>query len=313
MKKSKTKEEFINDANLKHCNKYNYNKVVYKNNKEKIIITCPIHGDFLQRPDKHLQGNGCPYCQNNTHKTKEEFVEESQKAHGDKYDYSKVNYVNNHTKVCIICPEHGEFWQIPKNHIYRKHGCPKCASDKNGKRCRLTTEEFIHKAKEIHGEKYDYSKIDYINMKSKVSIICPEHGEFFQTPSHHIIMKCGCPKCNRSHLEEETENILTENNIQFNYQKRFKWLGRQSLDFYLPEYNIAIECQGEQHFKPKDFFGGEEEFERRIHLDRQKKELCNKHNVKLIYYTDFMGCDENNIKTAKELIETIFNKKDLDK
>ena len=311
MGKRKTKEDFIKEANLKHCNKYNYNKVEYKNNKIKIIITCPIHGDFLQRPDKHLQGNGCPYCQNNINKTTNEFINEAIQVHGDKYDYSKVEYINNKTKVCIICPEHGEFWQIPKNHIHRGQGCPKCANIATGNRCKLNKLSFINKANQIHNYKYDYSKIDYVNMKSKILIICPEHGEFWQIPTHHISMKCGCPKCNRSHLEEKIERVLIENNINFEYQKRFKWLNRQSLDFYLPEYNIAIECQGEQHFKSIDYFGGKSRFQKQLKLDKQKKELCDKNNINLLYYTDFNKSDKDIIKTIDELLNIILKKKDL--
>ena len=311
MGKRKTKEEFIKEANLKHCHKYNYNKIDYKNNKIKIIINCPIHGDFLQRPDKHLQGNGCPYCQKNINKTTLDFIKESKEVHGEKYDYSKVEYINNKTKVCIICKEHGEFWQLPKNHIHRKQGCPKCANIAVGKRCKLTKLSFIDKANQVHNYKYDYSKVEYVNMKCKIQIICPEHGEFWQIPTHHITMKCGCPKCNRSHLEEKIENFLTENNIKFEYQKKFKWLNRQSLDFYLPEYNIAIECQGEQHFKAIDYFGGNNRFQKQLKLDKKKKELCIKNNINLLYYTNFDKSNKDNIKTIDDLLKIILSKKDL--
>ena len=311
MGKNKTKNEFVEDANLKHSYKYNYDKVDYKTNKDKVLIICPEHGGFMQRPDKHLQGNGCPYCQNNIHKTFDEFIKQSKEVHGDKYDYSKVKYVNNKTKVCIICPEHGEFWQLPKNHIHRKQGCPKCANVATSERCRLTTEDFIIKAKEIHDDKYDYSKVNYLNMKTKVLIVCNVHGEFWQTPTHHITMKCGCPKCNRSHLEYEVENLLYQNNVKFEYQKRFKWLGKQSLDFYLPEYNIAIECQGRQHFESVDYFGGEDRFQKQLELDKLKKLLCDKNNINLIYYTDFIDANQDMIKTKEKLIKTIFKKKDL--
>ena len=308
MGKRKTKEDFIKEANLKHCNKYNYNKVEYKNNKIKIIITCPIHGDFLQRPDKHLQGNGCPYCQNNINKTTNEFINEAIQVHGDKYDYSKVEYINNKTKVCIICPEHGEFWQIPKNHIHRGQGCPICANIATGNRCKLNKLSFINKANQIHNYKYDYSKIDYVNMKSKILIICPEHGEFWQIPTHHISMKCGCPKCNRSHLEEKIERVLIENNINFEYQKRFKWLNRQSLDFYLPEYNIGIECQGIQHFKPVDFFGGLKGFAIQLERDDKKNNKCNENNIQIFYYSD-KQYNEEIITNKQVLIEKILKYK----
>lgn len=106
--------------------------------------------------------------------------------HGNKYDYSKVNYVNTKEKVCIICPTHGEFWQRPNGHL-NGLGCDKC-----GKTYSYTTEEFIEKAKQIHGNKYDYSKVKYINAQTKVCIICPIHGEFWQTPYKHLNLKEGC-------------------------------------------------------------------------------------------------------------------------
>ena len=153
------------------------------------------------------------------------------------------------------------------------------------------TIEFITKAKEIHGDKYDYSKVEYINCDTKVCIICLEHGEFWQTPSSHLDGK-GCPICNESHLERDFRVFLQENNIQFEYQKRFNWLGRQSLDFYLPEYNIAIECQGEQHFTSVEHFGGENNYEKVILNDLKKKKLCEENGIKLLYYTNYK-CEES--------------------
>ena len=107
-------------------------------------------------------------------KTKDEFIKEATEKHEGKYDYSKVDYVNNKTKVCIICPEHehGEFWQTPNSHL-QGVGCPKCSGNYTP-----TKEEWIAKACEIHGDKYNYSKVNYVNCMSKVCILCKEHGEF---------------------------------------------------------------------------------------------------------------------------------------
>lgn len=126
--------------------------------------------------------------------TKEEFIDRARETHGDKYDYSKVEYVNCKTKVCIICPEHGEFWQTPDNH-YRGQDCPKCTGKKRwDSRGRLTTENFIERARRVHGNKYDYSKVDYNGSNKKVCIICHKHGKFWQTPNAHLNGN-GCPKC----------------------------------------------------------------------------------------------------------------------
>ena len=126
-------------------------------------------------------------------KTTKGFVEEARIVHDDKYDYSKVEYISSKTKVCIICPEHGEFWQEPSSHL-RGRGCPVCRYIKSSNKVRMTQNEFIERATEIHKGKYDYSKVEYKNTDTKVTIICPIHGEFKQTPHHHL-KGIGCAIC----------------------------------------------------------------------------------------------------------------------
>ena len=186
--RGQTIEDFLKKAKEVHGDKYDYSKVKYVNQSTKLCIICPQHGEFWQKPLDHLNGKGCPKCGGRVQLTTEEFIKKAREIHGDKYDYSRTEYVNAKTAVCIICPIHGEFWQMPYNHLSGK-GCLKC-----GGRNQLTTEEFICKAKEIHGDKYDYSKVKYVNITTKVCIICPKHGEFWQRPSHHLIGK-GCRKC----------------------------------------------------------------------------------------------------------------------
>jgi hypothetical protein len=147
----------------------------------------------------------------------------------------------------------------------------------------LTTEEFINAAKKIHGDKYDYSHVSYINSSTKVCIICPKHGEFWQNPYHHLNGE-GCPKCNYSKLEEKIEKILKEEKIDFIPQKKFNWLGRQSLDFYIPKYNVGIECQGSQHFLKKHFTESLDILQKR---DSMKKELCEKKWSKFTLFFKF--------------------------
>lgn len=286
MKKSISTEEFIGKTKQVHGDKYDYSKTEFVNGRTKVCIICPIHGEFWQLPYDHLYGRGCFKCRNVKHVTTEEFIEKARKVHSDKYDYSKVDYVKAITKVCIICPEHGEFWQRPNDHL-NGCNCPKCADKGNGKNGNLIIEEFVRKARKVHGDKYDYSKVEYKNNKTKICIICPIHGEFWQRPDMHLHCKQGCPKCasvhniSESRLFGELENEIT--NIE--YQKRFKWLGKQSLDFYLPDYNIAIEYQGEQHFKPVVIFGGDKEFKKTVERDIKKKNLCEKHGIELLYFT----------------------------
>ena len=125
-------------------------------------------------------------------KTKK-FIEKAIKIHGDKYDYSKVEYIKAHDKVIIICKEHGEFQVRANNHLIGIK-CKNCSIIKNSNKNRKTLNEFINKAIEIHGNKYDYSKVDYINIDTKIIILCKLHGEFEQIPYSHLSGN-NCPKC----------------------------------------------------------------------------------------------------------------------
>ena len=291
---SPTTEEWIVSARKVHGDKYDYNKVEYNGAFTKVCIICPEHdhGEFWQIPNAHINGHGCPKCANEAkgeycRLSKEDFIKKAHKVHGGKYYYDKVDYVNNNTKVCIICHKHGEFWQRPADHK-RGIACPKCKGEDLAERYRLSKEEFIKKANEAHEAKYNYGKVKYENNHTKVCIICPEHEEFWQTPSNHL-QGAGCPKCNLSHLERSVMSYLDDIGITYDYQKRFNWLGRQSLDFYLPDYKICIECQGEQHFFPVDFANkGIEwackEFDKTVSRDKKKKKLCEKHGIKLLYF-----------------------------
>lgn len=215
-----------------------------------------------------------------------EFIEKANAKHDKKYDYSKVNYVGTFQKVCIICPEHGEFWIKPDNHFHGQ-GCPVCRYIKSSSALRKKTDKVIDDFRSVHGNKYDYSKVEYVNNKTKVCIICPEHGEFWQKPDNHMNGK-GCPFCSKSKLEASTKQYLIEHGILFEEQKEFEWLKYKKsmkLDFYLPEYNVAIECQGIQHFKPFAFFGGDDGLMYNNEKDKTKLEQCLKNGVQLLYYS----------------------------
>lgn len=229
--KLQSKENWVIKACKTHGDKYDYSKVEYKGWKDKVCIICPEHGEFWQRPSEHIRKNkpsGCPQCgkiyaQTYSLKTTEQFIKDSISVHGNKYDYSKVEYINAKTKVCIICPEHGEFWQTPNQH-QQGSGCPKCAG------LRITTEEWIKKAKEIHGNKYDYSKVEYRGSKEKVCIICPEHREFWQIPNNHL-NGVGCYECWKK------ENFWTYEKC-YNMAKQYLF----KIDFFLEKtqaYNKA--------------------------------------------------------------------------
>ena len=192
MSKKNTTEYFIKKAKEIHGDKYDYSKVEYVNNKTLVTIICKKHGCFSQRADKHLMGQGCPFCSGTMKGTSETFISKSKSVHGDKYDYSKVQYINSEENVCIICPEHGEFWQTPHNHLKGK-GCPICSKAKT-KHKKFTKESFIEESVKVHGDKYDYSKSNYVDMNTKTCIICKKHGEFWQTPFLHL-KGSGCKLC----------------------------------------------------------------------------------------------------------------------
>lgn len=218
--KRKTTDEFIEDAKRIHQDTYDYSKVAYINNQTKIIIICKVHGQFLQAPSHHLLGKNCALCKGNKKKTTQEFIEDSKKIHKDTYDYSKVKYINNQTKVIITCLEHGDFLQCPSSHIYKKSGCPICATKHRINKVKKTQEEFIEQANTIHKNKYIYSKVEYINSLKKVTILCKIHGAFFQNPSNHLEGK-GCRKCSINKLatnkRKTKEKFIKEaNNIHKN-------------------------------------------------------------------------------------------------
>jgi hypothetical protein len=203
--KSLNLSEFIKRSNKIHGNKYDYSEVKYINNYTKVIINCLIHGKFTQKPYSHLNGSGCNKCNINNRKTNViNFIKKANILFNNKYDYSLVEYKTALLKVIILCPIHGEFLKTPNKHISRCQGCPKCAIEKRNelkrgisikyKGKKISNQDFIKKAFEIHSEKYDYSLIKYISSKIKIDIVCKLHGIFKQAPDKHLSGN-GCPKC----------------------------------------------------------------------------------------------------------------------
>ena len=370
MSRKLTTKDFIEKAKNIHGDKYDYSKVIYNGNKQKICIICPIHGEFWQRPNDHLNGNGCPKCSGRQRNTTDEFITKANYVHnhffsykhteykganqkvvvtcpihgdfsvkannhllgyncpscsksgikhniallpkngnntkkispdtvisrihvlfGEKYNTDKINYINNSTKIELYCNEydcygiqHGSF-KITPSHLFMGQGCPKC-----GKNYKLTTEEFIQRCKIIHDNFYDYPKTEYKSTHRNVTITCPIHGDFKQSPANHLRGQ-GCPKCDVSLLENEIAQILTENKINYIQQATFPWLKYEKnlfLDFYLPDFNIAIECQGEQHFRPIPFstkINADDLFQLNSNRDIAKHDLCQEHGINILYYS----------------------------
>lgn len=279
--KKVTQEEFLNRIKDIHGDAYDYSLVSYKNMHSDIDIICPIHGIFTQKAYKHLQGRRCPQCFGTHKKTKEEFIEEARKVHGDKFDYANVEYRTCEDNVEIKCKTCGTvFFQKPYSHLQGK-GCGFCNGGKQ-----LTTEQFVQKAKMVHGDDYDYSEVDYKNNSTKVRIVCKIHGAFLQAPNDHLDGS-GCPVCRESRLEVMTRLKLEEKGLKYVSKYKTDWLGQQHLDFFLPDLNVGVECQGIQHFKPVKMFGGELQLKKQVELDLKKKRLCEEHNVELVYLSSF--------------------------
>lgn len=213
-------------------------------------------------------------------KTIYQFIKESNKIHKNTYDYSHCVYINSRINIKIICKKHGEFYQTPDNHLHGK-GCPKCGHIKTNNKNTQQQTDFIKKAKKVHNNFYNYDKVKYNKSIEKICIICPEHGEFWQTPHNHLNGMNGCPKCKSSKGEKQVEQWFKEHNINFIPQKRFiKCRNKNPLpfDFYLPEHNTCIEFDGEQHFNKKSKYYSE----KLLKNDNIKNIFCNINNIKLI-------------------------------
>ena len=273
----------------------------------KVCIICPIHGEFEQIPNNHINAKkGCSKCgvikrwEKRDRMSTNKFIQIASELHKNedgtpKYDYSKVNCTTVKDFVKIICPIHGEFIQQVTKHLDRMQGCPKCGIVQRSKKRKFTKEEFIKKASELHKNedgtpKYDYSKFVYYNSMTKSTIICPIHGEFEKTPNKHIIMKQGCPECAKlinvkeNQLLESIKNKYSNYTIIHNYRNK-KLLNNQSLDIFIKELNIGVEYQGKQHFSHVKLFGDENHFQKTIELDKIKYQICKKNNIILLYFT----------------------------
>lgn len=310
-----TTESYIEKAKEVHNNFYSYDKTIFTKTKNKIIITCPIHGDFEQIAGDHIYKKcGCQKCKSEktiaTHSyNKDKWLEMCYNKFGNKFDYSQVDYVNYTTPVKIICPIHGEFYIIPKFHVESETGCAKCGREKANLSESWTLQQFIEKAKEVHGNKYDYSQVKYTNSSQKVTIICPKHGPFYQIPRNHIHLKQGCPCCKHSKGEDQIFNYLTLHNIKFKSQVALKCptkinkSGIVLLDF-LVKYNgkpCVIEYNGIQHYEYVPYFhrGGLIDLEKQQNRDKWLFNLCKHNNV--------LFCEIKYTENVEEVLTNLFN------
>jgi hypothetical protein len=285
-----TQEKFVYKAKEVHGGKYKYDKVNFVNTVRKVIITCleHEHGDFCQKPNKHLNGQGCPKCAPNFRGTTKSFISKAKEVHREKYTYGKANYIGNHKKVIITCPIHRDFEQTPANHTHKSNpqGCPKCSG-----RYPLNTDDFILRANEKHDFYYVYSKVEYESMTTKVKIICAFHGEFEQQASVHL-SGSGCQKCRLSKGEQKVQKVLKELDVQFEQQYSFpdcRYVNPLPFDFLIRigENQFLIEFHGEQHYRPVKFGGifdnnSDDTFQKGKERDKIKKSYALENGIPLL-------------------------------
>lgn len=231
-----------------------------------------------------------------------DLIERANKKHDNFYDYSLIiDHKSMQDDIQVICHKHGEFTTNWGGHIIKGRGCPTCALENAFD----TQEDFINKAKKVHGDLYDYSKVEYIKSKSKVEIICKKHGSsFFPLAGGHLNKKSGCPKCKESKGERLIMEFFKNNNIEYEYQKSFPDLKDKGLlffDFYIPKLNLCVEFDGEQHFRSVEGWGGEETFENVQRRDEMKNDYCKINNIKL-FRLSYVDYDKKDIEKKLELL-----------
>ena len=282
-----TREEFISKSVKVHGYRYDYSKVEYKNNKTKVCIICPKHGEFWQIPTHHLSGHGCKRCaseqlwQSSRRKiTFNEFKMKIVSKFGDIYDFSKSKFTGMHGIIEV--GHNGKFFKTTPSKLLSSSKPIKHSFVEN-------KDDFVNKANKMYSNKYDYSKVEYKNSHTKVCIICPKHGEFWQTPNEHLSGH-QCSKCNNSKMQDRVRKLLNEHNIEYieEYSPDFlnEKFSHQRYDFYLPKVNLVIECQGRQHFTPYSVFGGEQALEECIIRDTKKYEKTKENGISILYLID---------------------------
>ncbi len=333
--------EFVEKLKKLYKDNYDYSETDYFSYKKKVSVRCLKHDCVFQRlPETLLKGVGCPKCEQDEiekyQKNKVDalkkrrviresiamkrkkalkirgeqkrgmrydiarFVKIAREIHGEAYYYKDIEIKNLTTPITIHCNYHNyDFVQTPQKHLLGQ-GCPKCIGRHR------TTKDFINEAICIHGDRFDYSHVHYKDCYHKVEILCKKHNKkFCVLPIKHLEGQ-GCPECCKSALELRLIAYLSENtDYTLLTQHQFSWLKTtrsMPLDIYIPKLNIAIECQGLQHFFARPQFGGLEGLNRQKEKDKLKYELCKKNGIQLVYYVD------KGYPTEIEYYGRVFNK-----
>lgn len=262
---------FKKEAVLVHGDKYDYSLIEEVNTIDKLPIICKTHGVFKMFLHSHLKGQNCPKCAVRKEKyTTEEFISKSNKIHGELYDYTKTNYIDSVTPVIITCSKHGDFKKIPAKHISGQ-GCQKCAKESSINKLSSSVDEFVEMANTIHSGKYNYSKTNYVNMLTKITIICPKHGDFEQIPGDHLGGH-GCSNCTSS-ISKEENDFFNDLGIVDVIRSSRKIIPPFQLDGYIESKKIGIEYCGL-------YFHSSRYVDKNYHLNKLNK--CNENGIRLL-------------------------------
>lgn len=285
-----TKDIFIERCLEKHGDNYDYSKVEYYKIKSHVLIKCKKHDfEFYQTPGKHLESKtgGCNKC-NSIGKgamNNALFIEKSNLKHNSKYNYEFTRYEKSNSKVKIVCYTHGVFEITPNSHLNGR-GCQKC-----GGNAKYEKEDLLRIFNLLYNNKYQYDFKDYSNIKSKIVVKCDKHS-YFESTGELLINGYGCSSCGKVSIgEEKVSKYLIDSNISYQKQKSFDgcvYHNKMQFDFFIPSKNVCIEYDGVQHFKPIDYFGGEESLKLQKDKDVIKNNFCRENNIKLIripYYS----------------------------
>lgn len=311
------RDEFIKNANEKFGNLFNFDKAYleYKNRDEYVTVKCiKCGGEFKIRPRNLIFSlKDCPLCTNIRSRNTDEFIELAKEKYGDKFDYSRVNYVNNSAKVELYCKTCQEWFSVsPREFLSGVHGCPKCA--KNA--AFMTVEEFKKKAKEIHGDKYNYDLITELHgTSSKVLIKCNDCGNVFeQRASSHLFGK-GCPYCSRARSKMEIDFVdYIENFYQGSVITSDRTLlAPKEVDIYIPDFGVAIEMTGNFWHSERINEDNSHLYKKFVELDKKGIKLYTIYEDEWIYKNDIVksmilnsiNCNVNTVYARKTSVKEI--------
>lgn len=303
---------YVEKCKTLYNGKYTLYPETYINASVKAKYNCPEHGDFYLKPSRFINNSGCQKCSiqkrvSITKKTFSYFLNKAILVHGDLYDYNNCNFISMSKPIEIYCHKHGYFKQLPKNHI-KGSGCHLCNYEKASTSQKQSALDFITKAKLVHGDKYDYSLVEYSNNKIPVKVICRTHGIFMVRPDLHLHGPTGCPICNESKGESKIASVLDKYNAAYireykipNFNFRY--------DFYIPKLKLLIEYDGEMHFKAIDNFGGKDQLLKTQARDKIKNKLAKDFGYFLIriHYSDFKDLEHKLLLEISKYYKYYYN------